>query len=85
MLNKLAEIEIKFENTEKELALPETAVNQEKFRDLMKEHKKLSPIVEKYREYKRSCTELEDAQMLLEDADDAEMKKMIMDEIAMQK
>ena len=28
MLNKLAEIEIKFENTEKELALPETAVNQ---------------------------------------------------------
>ncbi len=85
MLNKLAEIEIKFENTEKELALPETAGNQEKFRDLMKEHKKLSPIVEKYREYKRSCAELEDAQMLLDDADDAEMKKMIMDEISFQK
>ncbi len=85
MLNKLAEIEIKFENTEKELALPETAGNQERFRDLMKEHKKLLPIVEKYREYKRSCTELEEAQMLLDDADDAEMKKMIMDEISFQK
>ena len=85
MLNKLAEIEIKFENTEKALAMPETAGNQERFRDLMKEHKKLLPIVEKYREYKRSCAELEDAQMLLEDADDAEMKKMIIDEIALQK
>lgn len=85
MLNKLAEIEIKFENTEKELALPETAADQEKFRDLMKEHKKLLPIVEKYREYKKSCSELEEAQMLLEEADDAEMKKMIMEEISIQK
>ena len=85
MLNKLAEIEIKFENTEKELALPETAADQEKFRDLMKEHKKLLPIVEKYREYKKSCSELEEAQMLLEEADDAEMKKMIMEEISFQK
>lgn len=85
MLNKLAEIEIRFEKTEYELALPETAGNQEKFRDLMKEHKKLAPVVEKYREYKRACAELEDAQMMLDDADDAEMKKMIIDEIALQK
>jgi len=85
MLNKLAEIEVRFEKTEYELALPETAGNQEKFRDLMKEHKKLAPVVEKYREYKRACAELEDAQMMLDDADDAEMKKMIIDEIALQK
>ena len=85
MLNKLAEIEKKFENTEKELAQPETAADQEKFRDLKKEHKKLLPIVEKFREYKKSCSELEEAQMLLEEADDAEMKKMIMEEISFQK
>lgn len=85
MLDKLAEIEAKFDKVEKDLALPETVNDQEKFRDLMKEHKKLSPIVEKYREYKRSREELDDANMMLGEADDAEMKKMIMEEIAAQK
>ena len=85
MLNKLAQIETKFEKTEAALALPESINNQEKFRDLMKEHKKLLPIVEKYREYKKACTEQEDAEMLLEEADDAEMKKMILEEIIIQK
>lgn len=85
MLDKLAEIEAKFDKVEKDLALPETVNDQEKFRDLMKEHKKLSPIVEKYREYKRSREELDDANMMLGEADDAEMKKMIMEEISAQK
>ena len=76
MLNKLSQIEEKFEKTEAELALPETISDQEKFRELMKEHKKLSPIVEKYREYKKACAEEEDAEMLLDDADDADMKKL---------
>ena len=85
MLNKLAQIEIKFEKTEAALAEPETVMNQEKFKELMREHKKLSPIVEKYREYKKACAEEEDAEFLLEEADDSEMKKMIMDEISIQR
>ena len=85
MLNKLEQIEIKFEKTEEALAAPETIMNQERFRELMREHKKLSPIVEKYREYKKAVSEEEDAELLLDEADDAEMKKMIMDEIADQR
>ena len=85
MLNKLAQIEIKFEKTEEALASPEAVMNQEKFKELMREHKKLFPIVEKYREYKKACAEEEDAELLLEEADDAEMKKMIIDEISDQR
>ncbi len=85
MLNKLAQIEIKFEKTEEELASPEAVMNQEKFKELMREHKRLSTIVEKYREYKKACAEEEDAEFLLGEADDAEMKKMIMDEISDQR
>ena len=85
MLNKLAQIEIKFEKTEEALASPETVTNQEKFRELMREHKRLSPIVEKYREYKKARAEEEEAELLLEEADDAEMKKMIIDEISDQR
>lgn len=82
MLEKLAEIETKFEETERELSLPETVSNKEKFLCLMKEHKKLLPIVEKYREYKSSLDELKDVQLLLEEAVDTEMKKMISEEIS---
>lgn len=85
MLDKLSEIEKRFEGIEEELALPETASNNEKFRSLMREHKTLMPIVEKYREYLKSCSELTEAELLLTDADDAEMKKMIIDEISYQK
>jgi peptide chain release factor 1 len=85
MLNKLSQIEIKFEKTEEALAAPETVMNQEKFKELMREHKRLSPIVEKYREYKKACAEEEDAEFLLEEADDAEMKKMIIEEISFQR
>ena len=67
MLNKLAQIETKFEKTEEALAAPETIMNQEKFKELMREHKKLSPIVEKYREYKKACAEEEDAELLLDE------------------
>ena len=85
MLNKLSQIEIKFEKTEEALASPEAVMNQEKFKELMREHKRLSPIVEKYREYKKACAEEEEAELLLDEADDAEMKKMIMDEIVDQR
>ena len=85
MLNKLAQIEIKFEKIQESLADPQTVMDQEKFKELMRENKRLLPIVEKYREYKKACTEEEDAEMLLEEADDAEMKKMIIDEIAIQR
>ena len=84
MLNKLEQIKIKFEKTEAELSSPEAVANQEKFRALMREHKKLAPIVEKFREYKKACTEEEDAELMLDEADDAEMKKMIVEEIAFQ-
>ena len=85
MLNKLEQIKIKFEKTEAELSSPEAVANQEKFRALMREHKKLAPIVEKFREYRKACTEEEDAELMLDEADDAEMKKMIVEEISFQR
>ncbi len=85
MIDKLSEIEEKFIRTEEALALPETAGDKERFRDLMKEHKLLLPIVEKYREYKRACEAIASAEEMLADESDADMKKMITDEIIEQK
>ena len=54
MLDKLLGIESRFELLEESFSMPEITGNAERFREMMKEHKKLSPIVEKFREYMRA-------------------------------
>lgn len=81
MLEKLAEIEQRYEQVASDLTIPECISNQEKYRELMKELKKLEPVVEKYREYKSCLARIRDAEELLSEGIDAELKKLAQDEI----
>ena len=54
MLQKLNTAENKYIDIEKELANPEIFSNQEEYTKLMKEYKALTPIIEKFREYKKT-------------------------------
>lgn len=69
MLNKLGEAEKKFENIGQKLSAENATADMEEYRKLMKEYKILTPIVEKYREYKRYISDLEDAKELLSSED----------------
>lgn len=80
MLEKLAEIEKRYEDVEKMLASPECASDAQKLRELMKELKKLTPVVEKFREYKREQGRISDAEELLSEGD-PELKKLAQEEI----
>ena len=51
------------------------------FRDLMKEQNELTPIVEKYKEYKAEKQNIEDSLMLLEEESDEEMKELAKEEL----
>lgn len=53
MLEKLDSIAQKFDEITERLADPAVVTDQDLYKRLMKEHKNLSPIVEKYREYKQ--------------------------------
>ena len=77
MLNKLQTAEEKYLSIEAELASPDAFSNQEKFAALMKEYKNLTPIIEKFREYKKACSDNEEAKMLLDEPLDAEMKELV--------
>ncbi len=77
MLNKLQTAEEKYLAIEAELASPDAFSNQEKFAALMKEYKNLTPIIEKFREYKKACSDNEEARQLLEESLDAEMKELV--------
>ncbi len=67
MLEKLAKTEERFLCVERTLSDSEIVANQEEYKKLMKEYKTLSPIIEKYREYKKAESEMNDAIALMRD------------------
>lgn len=80
MLDKLKDAEVRYCAMEEELASPEIFSDQERFTALMKEYKTLSPIIEKYREYKSVVAECEDLRAMLDDSLDAEMYELALAE-----
>ena len=52
MFDKLLGIETRFETVNEQLCDPATVSDQQLYTKLMKELKQLTPIVEKFREYK---------------------------------
>ncbi len=77
MFSKLKLTEEHFEKINQELCDPEIISDQNKYKSLMKELKNLTPIVEKYREYKKEKANIDDAKEILAQAgSDKELKEM---------
>lgn len=66
MFDKLSAVESRYEQIGVELTRPETVSDNELFRRLMKEHSELTPLVEKYREYKAAVDSEREAVELLD-------------------
>ena len=81
MLNKLAATEERYVHIEEELANPEIFSDNEKYTSLMKEYKTLTPIIEKYREYKSVKIQNEEAYAMLDEGLDAEMRELVSSEL----
>ena len=79
MIDKLKDVEARFEKIEAELSDPATATDVGRYTKLMKERKNLLPTVEKYREYVRVSSEAEEA-LALSGEDDREMADMALEE-----
>ncbi len=82
MFDKLRSVEQRFEDISNQLAQPETVSDNELFKKLMKEHKNLTPIVEKYREYCIAKQAQEEARELLEAGGlDKDFKELVEEEL----
>ena len=66
MLDKLREVELKFEKLNNRLCESDISQNIEEYKSVMKEIKSLTPVVEKYREYKKTEETAKEAKELLE-------------------
>ena len=82
MFNKLAFIEEKYEILSQKISDPEVIADIDSWRKLMKEHSDLTPIVEKYKEYKDVMKTISDAEEMLEDKPDADFEEMLREEIS---
>ncbi len=86
MFDKLSFLEDRFADLEKKISDPEIIADQQKWRVLCKEHSDITPIVEKYREYKGLSENIEEAAMMLSESGlDKEEKQMIEEEVAASK
>lgn len=83
MFEKLQGIEDKLEKINSSLCDPEIVSNQEEYKKLMREAKTLTPIVEKFREYKKANSDLTEAKEMLADISlDKEFRDMAGEEAA---
>ena len=81
MLNKLLKVEEHFAEVESRLGDPSIVADVEKFTALTREHAALEPIVKKFREYKKILAQIDEDKILLETADDDELKTLAADEL----
>lgn len=77
MLDKLNNAEKRLEEINESLSDPEVINDQNRYKALMKEHKQLTPVVDKFRQYKKAKEEFEEAEGILNESGvDKEFKEM---------
>jgi peptide chain release factor 1 len=73
MFERLEQIEAKYEELNQALASPEIVSDSARYQKTAKTHSELTPIVEKYREYKDLTRGIAESKALLQDEADPEM------------
>ncbi len=81
MIDKLKDIEKRYEELGEQLADPEVVSDPRKLRDLAKERSDLEELVNTYREYRQTTATLEEDRQLLRETDDPELREMAEAEI----
>ena len=67
MFQKLEDVEKKYIDLTNKISNPEIISKQNEWREYMKEHAEIEPIVEKFREYKKAKNSFEEAKEMLQD------------------
>ena len=80
MIDRLAELEARYEEISRQLSTPEAASNPANLADLGRELSRLEPVVAGLREWRTVRTELDEARAMADDPDE-EMRTMAREEI----
>ena len=78
MFDKLETVEKRYEELTEKISNPEIIAKQSEWREYMKEHAELEPVVQKYREYKSAKKAYEEAKEMISDP---ELKELAEEEM----
>ncbi len=76
MLERLENVEKRYEEIGREMARPEVAANPDRFQKFTREFRSLEEIVTTYRQYRDTARDLAEAADILRHSDDAELVEM---------
>ncbi len=82
MFDKLEGLEEKFQQLSDKISDPDVIADQETWRKLCKEHSDLSPIIDKYREYKKLKQTIADDKQMLSDGVEKELEELVKEELS---
>ena len=82
MLEKLHQIQARYEEVERSLGDPGVVADRKAYRDAMREQRQLAPLVEAARQYEKLLSDLEGANELMRAAGDPELRSMAEEEFA---
>lgn len=80
MTERLNEAEKRYVAIEEELGSSSSVADMDKYRKLMKEYKTLTPLIEKFREYKKLNNDISDARELMETEKDPDLRALAEEE-----
>jgi peptide chain release factor 1 len=81
MFERLDQIEARYEELTQALASPETISDSAKYQKTAKAHSEITPVVEKYREYKDLTRGIAESKAMLADETDADMRAYAQEEL----
>ncbi|MBQ7829404.1 MAG: peptide chain release factor 1 [Clostridia bacterium] len=82
MFEKLVSTVEKYDRLEYELANNTALITDATaYAKAIKEYRSLTPVVEKYREYKRAQSDISDALQIIDESDDADMRELAQEEL----
>src|SRR5690242_15536251 len=81
MFERLDQLESRYQELERSLASPEIISDSAKYQKTAKAHSELTPVVEKYREYKDLTRGIEESKAVLAEESDAEMRAYAQEEL----
>ncbi len=83
MFEKLNAVEQHFNEVSERLMTPDVLSDQEQYKKLMREHKQLSPIIDKFHEYKAAKASFDEAKALLDEGGlDKDFKELAEEELS---
>ena len=81
MLKRLQETEAKYQHLEASLSDPAVTADPNRYVEVMKEYRNLTPIIEKYRDYRSALDDMEEAKLILDGEQDAELHQLASEQL----